>query len=261
MSHTDPDDLAMVALGELALDAAQAEHLRDCSVCRDELAALERTVQTARRAPVSELVSPAPRVWDAIAAEIRDDAAPDSALAPDSAPSPDSVPASAAAQNPSIEGSSPRRAHRVARGRRRGRLRPALLVSGLVGAAAVVLIVALLVVPRPVDVATAVLDAFPAHPGASGSAALEREPTGAERVVVELDADVPADGHREVWLLTEDGSDLVSLGVLDGRSGTFEIPADVNTAVFRVVDISQEPDDGDEAHSGDSIVRGVLEPS
>lgn len=244
MSHTDPDDLAMVALGELTLDAAQAEHLQDCRVCRDELAALERTVQTARRAPVSELVSPAPRVWDAIASEIRGDAA--------------EGPTSSA--DDTADDASPRQAHRVARGRRR-RLRPALLVSGLVGAAAVALIVALLVVPRPVDVATAVLDAFPAHPGATGSAALEREPTGAERVVVELDADVPADGHREVWLLTEDGSDLVSLGVLDGRTGSFEIPAEVDTSVFRVVDISQEPDDGDDAHSGDSIVRGVLEPS
>jgi len=245
MSHTDPDDLAMVALGELALDAAQAEHLQGCSVCRDELAALERTVQTARRAPVSQLVSPAPRVWDAIAAEIRSDTSQEPPSEPGDIPA----------------GVSPRRAHRVERGRRRGRLRPALLVSGLVGAAAVVLIVALLVVPRPVDVATAVLDAFPAHPGATGSAALEREPTGAERVVVELDADVPADGHREVWLLTEDGSDLVSLGVLDGSSGSFDIPADVDTSVFRVVDISQEPDDGDDAHSGDSIVRGLLESS
>lgn len=257
MSHTDPDDLAMVALGELTLDPAQAEHLQECSVCRDELAALERTVQTARRAPVSELVTPAPRVWDAIASEIRSDGAQNFPSAP-AGPLADAVPDFSA---PAAAGTSPRREHRVARGRRRGRLRPALLVSGLVGAAAVVLIVALLVVPRPVDVATAVLDAFPAHPGASGSAALEREPSGGERVVVELDADVPADGHREVWLLTEDGSDLVSLGVLDGRSGSFEIPADVDTSVFRVVDISQEPDDGDDAHSGDSIVRGVLESS
>ena len=260
MSHTDPDDLAMVALGELTLDPAQAEHLQECSVCRDELAALERTVQTARRAPVSELVTPAPRVWDAIASEIRSDSPQDSSSAPAGA-----LAGVEAGASPGFSAeaaaNSPRRAHRVARGRRRGRLRPALLVSGLVGAAAVVLIVALLVVPRPVDVATAVLDAFPAHPGASGSAALEREPSGGERVVVELDADVPSDGHREVWLLTEDGSDLVSLGVLDGRSGSFEIPADVDTSVFRVVDISQEPDDGDDAHSGDSIVRGVLESS
>jgi hypothetical protein len=239
MSHSDPDDLAMVALGELALDGEQAQHLRDCRACADELAALERTVRAARVAPATDLLTPAPRVWEGIAAEIaRED-------------QPLDLPADAVA-------SAPRGAHRV---RRRRRARIAVLVTGLVGAAAIALIVALLVVPRPVDIATAVLDAFPAHPGASGSAALEREPGGAERVVVELDADVPDGGHREVWLLTEDGSDLVSLGILDGGSGSFAVPADVDTTVYRVVDISQEPDDGDEAHSGDSIVRGLLEPS
>lgn len=236
MSHSDPDDLAMVALGELALDAEQAQHLRECAECADELAALERTVGVVRRASPDTLETPAPHVWDAIARDVR---------TPDTAPDAASAPASV---------------HRVARGRR-ARSRLLLFGTGLVGAAAAVLLVVLLVMPRPVDIATAVLDAFPDHPGATGTAALEREPNGSERVVVSLDADVAADGHREVWLLTEDGSALVSLGVLEGGTGTFDVPADIDTSVYRVVDISQEPDDGDLAHSGDSIVRGSLQRS
>jgi len=232
MSHSDPDDLAMVALGELALDAEQAQHLRECAVCADELAALERTVGVVRGVAADSLETPSPHVWDAVAREVR------TADAPPSAPS----------------------APHLAR-RRRVRSRRILFGAGLVGAAAAVLAVVLLVLPRPVDIATAVLDAFPDHPGATGTAALEREPNGSERVVVELDADVAPEGHREVWLLTEDGSALVSLGVLDGGSGTFEVPADSDTSVYRVVDISQEPDDGDVTHSGDSIVRGSLQRS
>lgn len=61
-----------------------------------------------------------------------------------------------------------------------------------------------------------------------------------------------------MWRLTADGSALVSLGVLDGRTGSFAVPADVDTDQFSVVDVSQEPTDGGTEHSGDSIVRGQL---
>jgi hypothetical protein len=36
------------------------------------------------------------------------------------------------------------------------------------------------------------------------------------------------------------------------------VPDGVDTAEFPVVDVSAEADDGDPAHSGDSIVRGTL---
>lgn len=242
MSHIDPDDLAMVALESLALDSEDAQHLRECSQCSDELAALERTVGVARHARAEELAAPDARVWEAIRAEIAAEPAPDAPV----------VGATAAQE---VSG----RDH-VRRGSRL-RTRILLLGSGLAVAAAAVALVVTLTVPRPIDVATAVLDAFPDHPGAAGTAALEREPDGSERVVVDLDADLQDEGFREVWLLTADGTALVSLGVLDGREGTFTVPADVDTDRFTVVDISQEPDDGDAAHSGDSIVRGTLERS
>jgi hypothetical protein len=242
MSHIDPDDLAMAALESLALDEDEAQHLRECAQCSAELSALEHTVGIARRARTEELAAPDPRVWDAIRAEIATEPAPDAQV----------VGASAA---PEVSG----RDH-VQRGSRL-RTRILLLGSGLIVTAAAVALVVTLTVPRPVDIATAVLDAFPDHPGAAGTAALEREPDGSERVVVDLDADLRDDGFREVWLLTEDGTALVSLGVLEGSGGTFTVPADVDTDRFTVVDISQEPDDGDSTHSGDSIVRGTLERS
>ena len=113
------------------------------------------------------------------------------------------------------------------------------------------------IAPRPEIISEARLDGFPTWAGAQGEAMLERV-DGHDRVVVDLTASVPDDGYREVWLLTSDASDLISLGVLDGSSGSFDIPDDVDLSRFTVVDISQEDVDGDPGHSGDSIVRGTL---
>lgn len=46
--------------------------------------------------------------------------------------------------------------------------------------------------------------------------------------------------------------------MLDGTDGRFTVPADIDLAEYSLVDISEEPDDGDPQHSGDSIVRGPL---
>jgi anti-sigma-K factor RskA len=65
------------------------------------------------------------------------------------------------------------------------------------------------------------------------------------------------DGHYEVWLLTPEVDDMVSLGVLE-NGATFELPEGLDLERFSVVDISAEPDDGDPTHSGDSRLRGQL---
>ena len=61
-----------------------------------------------------------------------------------------------------------------------------------------------------------------------------------------------------MWLIDPETSGLVSLGLLSGASGTFTIPTDVDLSQYSVVDVSQEPNDGNPTHSGDSIVRGQL---
>ncbi|POH69815.1 anti-sigma factor [Cryobacterium zongtaii] len=105
--------------------------------------------------------------------------------------------------------------------------------------------------------AQAQLDALPGWT-ASGSAAVEESADGRREVVVDLADDAGNEGLREVWLLTADATGLVSVGLLDGATGRFSIPADLDLAEFPVVDVSAEPADGNPAHSGDSIVRGTL---
>jgi hypothetical protein len=110
----------------------------------------------------------------------------------------------------------------------------------------------------PTAIAAAVLDAFPDHADAVGTAEVDEDRGGARSLTVTLDGDGESDDYREVWLIRNDGAALISLGVLEGSRGVFSIPAGVDLAEYGLVDISFEPVDGDPAHSGDSIVRGQL---
>ena len=264
MSHLDPDAAALIALGEQAA-AGDAEHLAACDTCAAEVASLRRTVDAGRTGDGAEpLLTPPPRVWDAIASELGLRDAPSNAAA-----APATTSDRAGHSQPSVPPApAPRDETRTAEHRvpRRRRSRRRSLVLAVVAAVAVVAVVAGTWVARELTrsqvsvLPAAVLDGFPAHPGAEGEAVLE-EADGHTRIVVELDADLAAEGYREVWLLASDGSGLVSLGLLDGRTGTFAVPAGVDLDLFSLVDISQEEDDGDPGHSGDSIVRGELQPA
>lgn len=80
----------------------------------------------------------------------------------------------------------------------------------------------------------------------------------ARSVAVDLrDIDVPAGSHLELWLLDEPVAQLVALGELSG-DGPHQIPGDVDLDATPIVDVSLEPDDGDPAHSGVSVVRGTI---
>lgn len=79
----------------------------------------------------------------------------------------------------------------------------------------------------------------------------------------DLPTDLAESADLEIWLIEPDADgnpvDLVSLGRVDPTDATpFEIPAGYDPATFSVVDISIEPRDGDAAHSGRSILRGML---
>ena len=108
------------------------------------------------------------------------------------------------------------------------------------------------------EVAQAELDPFPDHSDAVGSAVVEEERNGELVVRVSLESPVAPETYREVWLINSDATALISLGVLDGTEGIFPIPDGVDIRDYVLVDISQEPIDGDPQHSGDSIVRGEL---
>jgi hypothetical protein len=66
-------------------------------------------------------------------------------------------------------------------------------------------------------------------------------------------------GYREVWLLAPDATRMYSIGILDGDHGTFDVPDAIDLGQFPVVDVSDEPLDGNPAHSGVSLVRGAIE--
>lgn len=78
---------------------------------------------------------------------------------------------------------------------------------------------------------------------------------------VDLEGLEPLDGaDYELWLLDLEGDDLqdlVSLGLVN-EDGTFTVPEGIDLNEFSVVDVSVEPQDGDETHSGNSVLRGPL---
>ena len=111
--------------------------------------------------------------------------------------------------------------------------------------------------------AEAELDPLPEWAGSTGDARVEEAKGGGRDLVVTTSGGARAGGYREVWLISRDLisrdlTALVSLGVLEGNTGTFAIPAGVDLADYPIVDVSQEPLDGNPAHSGDSILRGTV---
>lgn len=235
VTHPDHDTLLDAAL---VPDPEVEDHARTCAVCRGELEDLRGLVADARDTSVLPVAPPPPEVWDAVAAELAADAP---------APGPDPGEPVVVELHPG-RGPRPRR-----------RLWP------VAAAAAVVLAVGAGAVGWVVgsrqgggaELASTQLLALDTQ-AVHGSARVSEVD---DRRVLEVATDgvaQPDDGFLEVWLLDESASRLVPLGVLDGSRGSFALPADLDLGEFPVVDISDEPLDGDPAHSGDSLVRGTL---
>ena len=102
--------------------------------------------------------------------------------------------------------------------------------------------------------------ALTALPGEFGTAELVRAGDG--RVTLEARGLAPdRRGYHELWLLpAEGGGDPVPVGRFrvgaDGRAtATLRLPGDPSR--FALYDVSEEPDDGNPAHSGRSILRAT----
>jgi Anti-sigma-K factor rskA len=236
--HTDPETLAMIAMGESVGLPSDAEHLASCDECGHELAQLRDAVAVGRSSlGAGPLLEVPAGVWRGISDELGL-----GAVAP---------------VTPIDFASGAGRSESKRRMRGRG------WIAGLV-AASVVLVAAIgggIVLSnqsRPTVLAQATLNAFPKWPSATGDATLEKLSGGERAVIVSLDAPKASDSYREVWLINKDATGLVSLGLLDGSNGRFVIPADIDLTEFTQVDISDEPLNGDPSHSGNSIVRGTL---
>ncbi|MGY1848720.1 MULTISPECIES: anti-sigma factor domain-containing protein [unclassified Blastococcus] len=261
MPHCQPEQLALAALHE-PLPADDAAHLSACARCRDEVAGLQRAVDAVA---VPELAEPGPpvappaSVWAGIAAATGVSSTPRPAAAAPTATAPAATGAAGAtAATPPVAPAPPARGGEVLPFRRR---RPLLLAVAAAVAGAVVGAgaVALLRGGDGVEPITAVaLEPLGDEP-AAGRAEVVLRSDGSRAMRVELDAPEVEDGYYEIWLIEPGIVDMVPLGVLRPGAQTFELPAGLDLGEFPIVDVSVEPLDGDPAHSGVSVARGVLE--
>ncbi|MCY7412478.1 MAG: anti-sigma factor [Salinibacterium sp.] len=239
MRHVDPDVLALLALGEQVASPADREHLLSCAECALEADNLSRAATVGRTTlDFGDLLTPSERVW----ARISDEVGVGNASVP-------SLPDDATQATSNVIVLSSRR-----------RWVPILAVAasaGLLAGVGAISWTALQPAPT-VILASATLDGFPDWPDAAGQAVLESRADGARVLLLDLQAS-EGSGFREVWLMNDDATELVSLGVVRGQTGTFIVPDGLDLARFNNVDVSAEPFDGNPSHSSDSIVRGPLE--
>ena len=246
MRHPAEDDLALLALGEDL--PAVADHVAACAGCSAELLALGSTVRTARAADLGALPPPPPEVWQRVSDEL--------GLAP-TGPAPGAEPGPRpgrallrrrrSASVPHTAGQRPAR---------RPRSRTAWLGAAALAVTAVA--VGALVVGGQTRAPDRSRLAALGSSGGTGEAVLRAE--GAGRVLeVDTQGLAPPDGFYEVWLLEPGTSRILALGTLDehGRA-VLSVPDGVDLSEYAVVDVSDEPDDGDPGHSSDSVLRGDL---
>jgi anti-sigma factor RsiW len=216
--HPADEDLALLALGEP--DPRVETHLRDCSSCRDEVAALSATVRTARETDLAILPPPPPAVWDRVAEEL--------GLGPVAAAPP----------------APPRR-------------RLMLAGAGLTAVAAAAVVVTALTTAGPPE-RSVELQAL-GEVAASGRVVLPEGAEGRTLLVDTAGLPAAPDAAYEVWLLDLDAGRLVPLGELDATGRAWvTLPDGVALDDYPLVDVSREPHDGDPGHSGDSVLRAEL---
>lgn len=266
MQHLDPESLSLLALGEELGDDASA-HLRACPGCAADYEGLRRAVVAVKPGPaVTALESPGPQVWagihsalglsPAVAADPLGSPA-SSGSPPPATPLPEQTPPGSVTPFPSGEAGSRRKPDRS--GGSGWLRRPGVWLAA---AAATALLAAGVFwsvrqnQPVVTPLAQAELAPVDQH-SATGSARVVEAKDGQRTLEVRVDKN-EARGYQEVWLIAPDLTRLVSLGVMTSESGTFPVPAGLDLADYPIVDVSDEPVDGNPAHSSVSIVRGTL---
>ena len=268
MQHLDPESLSLLALGEELGDDA-ADHLLSCASCAADYVGLRRAVVAAKPGPLdaAALESPGPQVWagihsalglsTAVVADPLGSPTPSSPQVQPPAPAQSPPPAGSPTQLPSLQDRADRK---QARGGGSGWIRrPGVWLA----AAATTALLAAGVFwsvqqnqPAVTPLAQAELAPVDQH-SATGSARVVEATDGQRTLEVRVDKN-EARGYQEVWLIAPDLSRLVSLGVMTSESGTFAVPAGLDLGEYPIVDVSDEPVDGNPAHSSVSIVRGTL---
>jgi hypothetical protein len=276
--HTNPEVLALVALGER--DAATSEdldHIAHCVSCGREVSELGHLSQVSRT--ISDhftLETPSPAVWN----RIRDQLGFGSEFSSDLVPPPvvdagTGGRASAAAESPvspvspvrrplaavptptDEPATAPERIDRPTPGRRR--------VLSLALAAGLALLAGIggtlawqQLASTDTVISSAPLQALPDWSGATGEVTLEEDATGGKYLVITMVTPRPVDGIQQVWLADSTATKMTPIGPLSQAGQRFPLPKDLDVSRFPLVDISVQQPGGDPAHSGDSIARGTL---
>jgi hypothetical protein len=257
--HCTPEQLALAALRE-PLPADDAAHLESCAQCRTEVASLQRGVDALavpEFAAPGAAVAPPASVWASIAAATGVSSTPRpeavAATAPAvraAAPAPPPVEEAPAAPPSNVRELRPRRSRLL--------LAVAAAVAGAAVGAGAVAVLQDGDDTDGVSVAAVELDPLEGQEGSGRAAVIERE-DGTRVLTVDLSADVPNDRYLEVWLIEPSLEEMVPVGVAHAGTQEFVLPDGLDVGRFAIVDVSVEPLDGDPTHSGDSVVRGVLE--
>lgn len=235
MVHLNDELLAALAADpDHRLAPDELRHLRSCASCTDELEALSDLVRDVRAVRPADLRPPRPSVWAGVERELE----ADEAVAP----------------------GRPRTAAR------RRTLVAVAAVSGLVvGIGGTLGVLASRptsgpVADRPALLASAVLAPLPGRSG-EGTAELVRDHDVLQLRVHASLGTTPSRDFHEVWLINGDGRRMYALGVLPSSGdASYALPGPMDERLdgYQTVDISLEPDDGDAAHSQQSLVRGRL---
>jgi hypothetical protein len=259
--HCDDEVLALVALGE-QVSAADSAHLAGCDRCREEVTSLGGLV-AAVRVPLTDgaPVTPPARVWSQIARATGVGVTPRTVETSGSRP----LDGPAAPEPLGLRPRRPGRSGPPGRPGRWGRVSGSMvavaasaLVIGVVGG---VVGSSLLgegsAPPQPQMIAQVALAALPADPGAQGEASVVNTSQG-RRLRVDVSRLTGTTGFYEVWLIDRDVKKMIPLGILPGTGGEFDIPDGVDLGQYPIVDVSNEPLDGNPAHSGTSLLRGTI---
>jgi hypothetical protein len=215
--HADPELLALLALGEQAGTESERVHIQNCPECADEVSELQRVV-TLARSEETTMAIPSQEVWG----RIRDELGLDLTLEPP--PHRSEFLPSDTSQRPA----APRSVRAV----------PPLRTEDELTARAQL---------KPVGASWS-------H--ASGNATLATDGHGRRVLEVALQADLPAFGVRQAWLIHRDDPTVrQTLGILDGPFGLWTVAHSIDLEQYAILDISQQGP-GETEHSGQTIVRG-----
>lgn len=266
--HTNPETLALLALGEDVATTDERQHVATCPDCSLELIELERLTDLGRTAGDEPgLTRPSPQVWDRIHAELGftgDLPAGDTIqLSPlpvgpivtrTITPEPESFTSDRPERDTTVTPLEPRRARRS----RSLRLMAVAAVLALVAGIGIGLGIERLRQPSETVIATGQLVAFPNWAGSNGTAEVETDANGNRTLVVTLETSRPGE-NLTVWLMDPANGKLQTMGSIVDGHGRYSINPGLSLQEFPAVDVSDEPlNDGNPAHSGNTVVRGDL---